>query len=148
MTQDRDWKTPKLTHVGLAVSDLDGAAAFYSKAFGYRVEFEDRGMTDLIQGVTGIPGLSCDLARLRSVRSEHALELIAFRVPGRASPARAPIRPGQGHVGFASGQFNRTLARLQGLGAVLVGGVTEFPEGRSAYLREPSGSFVELDEEN
>jgi catechol 2,3-dioxygenase-like lactoylglutathione lyase family enzyme len=147
LTTDRLSKAPKLTHVGLAVSDLDRAAAFYSKAFGYRVVFQDRGMADLIQGVTGIPGLSCDLAQLRSPTSEHVVELIAFRLPARARLARAPVRPGQGHVAFASGRFDQTLARLQDLGAVLVGGVTEFPEGRSAYLREPSGSFVELDEE-
>jgi catechol 2,3-dioxygenase-like lactoylglutathione lyase family enzyme len=136
----------RLTHAGFAVADLDAAVEFYRRAFGYEVAFEDRGMTDLIRHVTGLPGLRCDLAQLRRPGSDGLLELIAFRdVPYRGSH-RAPVRPGQGHVGFEVDNLDEVIGRLQALGASLVGDVTLFPEGRSVYLREPSGTVVELDE--
>ena len=73
-------------HTSLAVGDLDAGIAFYRDTFGYEVAFQEKGMSDRIARMTGIEGLTCDLAQLRSIYGEHVLALIAFRRPGRDVP--------------------------------------------------------------
>lgn len=129
-------------HSSLAVANLDQALDFYRAAFGFALVFEDRGMTDLIELVAGVPGLECDLAQLRLPKSAHVLELIAFRNPS----ARGSVRPPSGHVAFLVADLDRALAEVKRLGAEQLGEVTQFPEGRSVYCREPGGSVIELSE--
>ena len=135
-------------HTSLAVSDLDAAIAFYRAAFGYELNFEEKGMSDQIARMAGIEGLTCDLAQLRSDLGDHVLELIAFhRSDGESPPLRdAPLRPGAAHIAFAVEDLDAALDAVETLGAVRVGDVTEFDEGRSVYCREPSGSFFEMEE--
>jgi catechol 2,3-dioxygenase-like lactoylglutathione lyase family enzyme len=134
---------PSWEHTSLSVSDLGQAIAFYRDAFGFEVVFEEGGMDAQIESIVGIAGLRCDLAQLRRPGTRHVLELIAFRSP---SDAPAPTRPGEGHVAFVAEDFDGALERLLWLGASQLGSVTAFAEGRSVYLREPSGSIVELSE--
>jgi predicted enzyme related to lactoylglutathione lyase len=130
-------------HSSLAVLDLDRSVAFYECAFGYDVVFAEHGMSSLIAQIAGIPGLRCDLAQLRRPGSEHILELIAF-----ANPAAdvAPELPPAGHVAFRVAVLDRALELVEKLGATRLGQVTEFPDGRSVYCREPGGSIFELSE--
>jgi predicted enzyme related to lactoylglutathione lyase len=128
------------THSSLAVEDLDRAVAFYRAAFGCDVVFEDRRMTTLIEGVTGISGIECDLAILSLPATEQLLELIAFRNPSAPWDAAPPA----GHIEFAVADLDTAITAVERLGAVVVGEVTTFPEGPSAYLREPGGSVFEL----
>jgi catechol 2,3-dioxygenase-like lactoylglutathione lyase family enzyme len=132
----------RLTHCSLAVDDLDRAVAFYTEAFGCTVDFREDGITGLIEGVVGIPGQTCDLAILTIPGSEVMLELIAFRNPGAPVAARPPA----GHVEFAVGDLDESIAVVERLGARLVGAVTVFPEGPSVYCCEPGGSVFELTE--
>ena len=135
-------------HTSLAVSDLDAAVTFYRDAFGYEVSFEERGMSEQIAKMTGIAGLICDLAQLRSALGNHVLELIAFRHPERAAapPEHAPLRPGAAHIAFAVEDLDAALAAVEALGAARIGGIAEFSEGRSVYCREPAGSFFEMEQ--
>lgn len=127
-------------HTSLAVDDLDRAVDFYRAAFGCEVAFEDYGMADLIERVAGVSGLECDLAQLRLPHSQHLLELIAFRNP----QVQRGGGPPSGHVAFLVADLDRALAEVERLGARRLGEVTVFPEGRSVYCREPSGSVFEL----
>ncbi len=138
----------RLHHTSLAVSDLDLAIAFYRDAFGYEVAFREDGMSDQIAGMTGVVGLTCDLAQLGSACSDHVLELIAFHPPGgHAMPAdTAPVRPGAAHIAFYVEDLEAALRTVESLGAVRLGRVTQFSEGRSVYCREPAGSFFEMEE--
>jgi catechol 2,3-dioxygenase-like lactoylglutathione lyase family enzyme len=131
-------------HTSLAVSDLDRAIEFYRRAFGYDLLFAERGMADQIARMTGIPGQTCDLAQLRAPVSSHVLELIAFR--GAAAGEPKPLRPGAAHICFHVDDLEAALARVEGLGAVRLGEITRFDEGRSVYCREPAGSFFELEQ--
>src|SRR5262252_4570859 len=74
----RNMQIKSWAHTALAVRDLDQAIAFYREAFGFKVEFEQRGMLEQSAAVTGIPGQQCDIAHLRSAFSEHTLELVRF----------------------------------------------------------------------
>ncbi len=133
-------------HTCLAVEDIDRAVTFYRSAFGYQPVFEARGMTDLMRGIVGVPELSCDLVQLRAPLSGHVLELIAVRAVPPAQRDHGPTRPGTAHVAFAVPDLERALAAVRVLGAEPIGSVTTFPDGRSVYCREPSGSFFELNE--
>jgi catechol 2,3-dioxygenase-like lactoylglutathione lyase family enzyme len=135
-------------HTALAVRDLDQAIAFYREAFGFKVEFEQRGMLEQSAAVTGIPGQRCDIAHLRSAFSEHTLELVRFHHHSEEAAPQpvAPLRPGQAHVAFLVTSLNAALAKVEELGARRIGGFAEFPGYRSAYVVEPSGSFLELEQ--
>ena len=127
------------THTSIAVDDFDRAVRFYRDAFGFEVLFEDRGMTDVIRKMTGIPTLACDLAQLCLPNSPHKLELIAFHIAGVAGGA-----PPASHVAFRVADISAALEAIRALGAEQIGEVTVFPEGRAVYCREPGGSVFEL----
>lgn len=132
-------------HTSLAVSDLDVAIRFYGDAFGYRLLFREDGMAGQIQSIAGEPGLTCDIAQLAADASPHVLELVRFH--GSFSAAHdKPFRPGMAHIAFVALDLDATMARVEALGAVRLGEVTRFEEGRCAYYREPAGSFFELEE--
>jgi hypothetical protein len=79
--------------------------------------------------------------------SGQRLELIAFRGHD-APPQSRPLAAGAGHIGLVVENLDEALAAVVAGGAIPIGAVTGFPEGRSTYCREPGGSFVELSEMN
>lgn len=135
-------------HTSLAVTDIDLAVAFYRDAFGFEVLFKERGMAAQIASMTGVPDLVCDLVQMRSVLSEQVLEFIAFRkIDGSQLDADSlPIRPGAAHIAFYVESLEEALRRVEALGAVPLGAVTTFSDGRSVYCRAPGGSFFEIEE--
>ena len=133
-------------HSSLAVRELDAATAFYRELLGFEPVFSERGMATQIASIAGLPGLTCDLAQLRSPSMGHTLELIAFRPPPDAPVASRPVRPGEGHAAFSVPDLDSALAEVGRLGGEILGEVTRFETGRSAYCREPSGSYIELAE--
>jgi predicted enzyme related to lactoylglutathione lyase len=133
-------------HSSLAVGDLDAAISFYREVLGFAVQFEERGMTRQIAGMTGLAGISCDLAQLRSPGSAHVLELIAFHDVPAARAGWAPTTPGASHVAFSVGRLEGALEAVRRAGGIVLGEVTTFESGPAAYCREPSGSFLELSE--
>ena len=139
-------RVPRILHASLAVTDLDSSLAFYQAAFGARVVLLERGMSDMIERTTGMPGVTCDIAQLSFPGGSALLELIAFHgVPaGRAN--HAPVRPGHGHVCLGVTDFEDAVARAQRHGAALIGEIVAYPEGRAVYLRAPGSSVLELEE--
>jgi predicted enzyme related to lactoylglutathione lyase len=133
-------------HSSLAVRDLDAALLFYREVLGFAVLFEERGMSRQIEGMTGLEGVSCDLAQLRSPVSAHVLELIAFHGVPAARAGWAPTAPGASHVAFSVERLESALGAVRRAGGTVLGTVTTFESGPAAYCREPSGSFLELSE--
>ena len=134
-------------HSSLAVGDLDMAMDFSRQAFGFDLVFRETDMTDQIASMVGVAGLTCDIAQLRNPQSDHVLELIAFRRPDPQPGAfgEKPIVPGAAHIAFYVDDLEATMRRVEALGAVRVGKVTQFSKGRSVYYREPAGSFFEIE---
>jgi len=131
-------------HAGYAVADLDAAIAFHRSTFGFEVVFEVRGLDDLIQQVTGVPGLTVDLAQLADPNGPTVLELLCFHdVPGDIDPD-LPVRPGMAHAAFSVQDLDAALTALRAEGGSLVGAVTHFAEGRGVYCRTGVGTVVEL----
>jgi predicted enzyme related to lactoylglutathione lyase len=141
-------RPPAWVHTGLAVYDLDRASAFYQAAFGYQVVFSECGISDEIADVTGLDGQVCDLVQLRCPGTGHVLELLQFHgfEASGSDPPQAPLRPGQAHVAFTVENLDEALNSVCSLGAVIVGRIASFPEGRAVYCREPGGTFFEMEE--
>ncbi len=131
-------------HAGFAVDDLDAAIAFHRASFGFEVAFEVRGLTDLIRQVTGVPGLSVDIAQLADPNGDTVFELLCFHdVPADVDPA-LPVRPGMAHAAFSVEDLDAALAAVVAEGGSLMGSITTFAEGRGVYCRTGVGTVVEL----
>lgn len=132
-------------HTGLAVADLSQALKFY-EGLGFTPVFEAMDMTDLIQSVTGVPGLHADLVQCKASFSDQVLELIQFRnLPADFDDA-VPITPGRAHTAYLVPEIDRAIAELVAAGGRLLGQITEFSEGRAAYLTDGAGNALELEE--
>jgi catechol 2,3-dioxygenase-like lactoylglutathione lyase family enzyme len=140
-------KLKGIDHVSLAVVELDLSVDFYRRAFGYELAFAERGMAREIRSMMGMERLSCHLAQLSGPWGGPRLELIQFLEAGTPAQAR-PLSAGSGHIGMTVENADEALREAVALGAVPLGSVTVFPEGRSVYCREPGGSFFELLEFN
>lgn len=136
----------RVLHASLAVRDIGRSVAFYEQVFGASIALQASGMEELIQRTTGLPELTCDLVQLRFADQGALLELICFRDVPAGREDDAPVRTGHGHVCIGVTNFNTALGRARDCGALPLGEVVTYPDGRSVYLREPGGSVVELEE--
>lgn len=133
-------------HTGVSVTDLAAAVGFYGENFGFEPVFEALDMSDLIQSITGIPGLRADLVQCRSSTSETLLELIHFRNIPADYRGKAPVEPGRSHVALLVPNLDKAVDQVLASGGQLIGEVTEFSEGWAVYLADPVGNVVELEE--
>ena len=134
-------------HTSLAVDDLAAASAFFASAFGFRMEFKETGMASQIAGITGLPGLTCDLAQLAHPVTGQRLELIAFHPPRGVPVAdKRPLRPGAAHIAFVVADLATARMAVEAEGAMLLGDIVPFDEGPALYCRIPGGAFLELKE--
>jgi lactoylglutathione lyase len=128
----------RLDHVGLSVGDLDAAAQFYSRAFGFRRQVEFALDPHPIRGLM--------------LRHETGMRLELFEregsVPGiqGATPIDAPATRGYGHFAFAAPDIDSVFARALEAGASAVFEPAPSPEPgvRFAFLADPEGNLVEL----
>lgn len=136
----------RLTHVGIAVTDLDRSLRFYRDLLGFRFEHELR--------VAGEP--SDTLLRLRDVRL-HAVylvrdgvrvELLHFASPTASPrPPRTMHEPGLTHLSFRVADLDATLDALRAAGVrVLDDTIVRMPAHGAAacFIVDPDGQLIEL----
>lgn len=133
-------------HTGLSVEDLSQALRFYQSSFGFTPVFEAMDMSDLIENLTGVKGLRADLVQCKSAISDQVLELIKFRNIPQDADHLLPIRPGRMHNAFLVPDLESAIEVVEKNGGKLFGSITEFSEGRAAYLSDGSGNAIELEE--
>lgn len=130
-------------HVGITVSDLDTAAAFFI-TLGLEVEGRMFVEGRFLDTVCGIPDAKTEIVMLRSPGGGTGVELSSFvrpaTIPGRAAPAN---KVGLRSVAFVVDDIHAVLDRATADGYALVGGVGEH-EGAwlMAYIRGPEGIIV------
>lgn len=135
-----------LHHTSTVVHDIDDAVAFLRDSVGFQIRFEVRAMTDLIQSMLGLPGISCDLVQGVTPGSDHLLEFIAFHQVPIGCDHRLPVRPGQGHLAYLVSDLDAALAAVRRVGGTPIGAITEFAEGPAVYCAMPSGGVLELEQ--
>jgi glyoxylase I family protein len=128
----------RLDHVGLSVGDLDGAAEFYSRAFGFAPQLEFELAPHPIHGMM--------------LRHASGMRLELFEREGSApgvqgaTPLEALAVRGYGHFAFAAPDIDAVFARALSVGAsaVLEPAPSPEPGVRFAFLADPEGNLVEL----
>lgn len=125
-------------HVGLSVSDLNGMANWYAKAFGWTVAqpFEVPPI-----GLKGLFAVGDDGVAIEFLQREGSTRpYTAGSVPEMAG------QQGFGHIALRVDDVDALHDRLVDLGATSVMSPRPAPvaDSRMAYVADPEGNFIEL----
>jgi catechol 2,3-dioxygenase-like lactoylglutathione lyase family enzyme len=141
-------KTKSLTmhNMGIVVKDLDAAIEFFTEL---GMECEGRAPIEgaWAEGVTGLRGMRCEIAMMRTPDSHSRLELCRFLSPETEADHRAaPVNSlGYLRVMFNVGDLEDTLVRLRKHGAEVVDQVVDYAGiYRLCYIRGPEGILIGL----
>lgn len=136
-------------HVGITVSDLDSATAFFV-ALGLEVEGRTFVEGEFLDVVSGIPDSRVEVVMLRPPGGGTGVELAAYVRPPHTTGSVAPMANELGlrNVCFEVTGLRARVDALAADGHELVGGVGEH-EGAwlMAYVRGPDGIVVALAEQ-
>jgi len=138
----------RFDHVGITVSDLDAAVAFF---VGLGLELEGRTFVEgeFIDTVCGIEGSRTEVAMLRPPDGGCMIELARFVRPDHTagSPDAMANELGIRNVCFEVEDLGAAVEALANDGYGLVGDIGEY-EGTwlMAYVRGPDGIVVSLTE--
>jgi len=140
----------RMDNVLIVVDDLEAAIAFFVE-LGLELEGEMTVEGSSVDRVVGLDGVRSDIAMMRTPDGHGRLELDRFHTPPavRAEPMNAPVNTlGIRRIMFAVDDIEDVLARLQTLGAELIGEVVRYEDSyRLCYVRGPEGIIVALAEE-
>jgi catechol 2,3-dioxygenase-like lactoylglutathione lyase family enzyme len=140
----------RMDNVGIVFDDLKAAVAFFLE-LGLELEGETTVEGPWTDRTIGLDGVKCDIAMLRTPDGHSRLELSKFHAPPviRRTPDPAPVNAlGYLRVMFAVDDIDDVLARLQAIGAELVGEVVQYEDiYRLCYIRGPEGIMVGLAEQ-
>jgi catechol 2,3-dioxygenase-like lactoylglutathione lyase family enzyme len=138
-----------MDNVGIVVADLDAAIEFFVE-LGLELEGRAPIAGDWADRITGLPAMRVEIAMLRTPDGHSRLELSRFDAPPVVADHRtAPVNSlGYLRVMFAVENLDDTLARLDTLGATLVGEVVQYADiYRLCYIRGPEGILIGLAEQ-
>jgi catechol 2,3-dioxygenase-like lactoylglutathione lyase family enzyme len=134
-------------HPALVVPDLDQAADFYQRAFGFQVVGQE-GWRNAPEAdrATGLDGSACRGLTLKG--HNCFLELLHFEAPAQQGPDPENLgaqEPGIRHLAFYVDDCRAEYERFLSLGGKPLGQPSASPSGGSAvYVRDPFGNIVEL----
>lgn len=139
----------RFDHVGITVTDLDTATAFF-----VRLGLEVEGPRMFVEGefldtVIGIAGSRTEIVMLRPPDGSTLLELSSFVRPDHepGSPAAMANELGLRNVAFEVDDVQAAVDQLAADGYGLVGGIGQYENvWRMAYVRGPEGIIVSLAE--
>lgn len=139
----------RMDNVGIVVEDLDAAIAFFVE-LGMELEGRAEVKGLVADQCTGLDGVHCDIAMVRTPDGHSRLELAKYRSPTATSGQHnAPHNIlGTHRVMFAVDDIEDTVARLRPLGAELLGEIARFEDSYLlCYVRGPEGIIVGLAEQ-
>ena len=137
---------PRLDHIGVVVTDLATATAFFVD-LGLIVEGEAAVGGEWVDRVVGLAGVQSDIVMLKTPDGHGRVELSRFRSPHTlASEAPQSANAlGIRHLAFEVDDLDGTACRLREHGAELIGEVRKYEEVYLlCYMRGPEGIIVEL----
>lgn len=137
-----------MDNVSIVVELLDEAVDFFTEL---GLKLEGRGFVDgeWAGRVTGLGDQNVEVAMMVTPDGHSRLELSRFlRPPVEADHRKAPVNAlGYLRVMFAVNDLDDTLARLQKIGAQLVGEVVRYQNSyKLCYIRGPEGILIGLAE--
>ena len=138
-----------MDNVGIVVESLDEAVAFFTE-LGLQLEGRATIEGEWAGRVTGLGNQHVEIAMMVTPDGHSRLELSRFITPVTVADHRNdPVNAlGYLRVMFAVADIDDTLARLQKIGAQLVGEVVKYEElYRLCYIRGPEGLLIGLAEQ-
>ncbi len=136
----------RLDHVGITVSDLDLATAFFLK-LGLEIEGRMTMEGQFVDDVIGIPDSRSEILTLRGPDGGPGVELSCFERPDALPSTPEPMSNHLGirNVAFEVDDLDAVLATLAEDGYGLIGRVGEY-EGmwKMTYVRGPDEIIVAL----
>jgi len=140
----------RMDNVLIVVDDLEAAIAFFSE-LGMELEGQSTVEGEWVDRIIGLDGSRSDIATMRTPDGHGRIELDKFHTPKavRAGPEDAPVNTlGIGRIMFAVDDLDAVLARLQAIGAELVGEVVKYEDQyKLCYVRGPEGIVIALAEQ-
>ena len=135
--------------MGIVVNDLAATIEFFVEL---GLELEGRAMVEGESAgrVTGLGDQRVEVAMMRTPDDHSRIELSRFLAPPVVADHRnAPVNAlGYLRIMFAVDDIEGVLARLQKLGAQLVGEVVQYEDAyRLCYIRGPEGLLIGLAQE-
>jgi len=142
-------KLIRMDNVGIVVESLDQAIAFFTE-LGLKLEGRATIEGEWAGRVTGLGTQHVEIAMMVTPDGHSRLEISRFLTPSIVADHRsAPVNAlGYLRVMFTVADIDDTLARLQKIGAELVGEVVKYEElYRLCYIRGPEGILIGLAEQ-
>ncbi len=142
-------KLIRMDNVGIVVEFLDEAIAFFTE-LGLTLEGRATIEGEWAGRVTGLGNQHVEIAMMVTPDGHSRLEISRFLTPPVIADHRnAPVNAlGYLRVMFTVEDIDVTLARLQKIGAQLVGEVVKYEElYRLCYIRGPEGLLIGLAEQ-
>jgi catechol 2,3-dioxygenase-like lactoylglutathione lyase family enzyme len=142
-------KLIRMDNVGIVVESLDEAIAFFAE-LGLELEGRATIKGEWAGRVTGLGDQHVEIAMMVTPDGCSRLEISRFLTPPVISDHRnAPVNAlGYLRAMFTVSDIDETLARLQKIGAQLVGEVVKYEElYRLCYIRGPEGLLIGLAEQ-
>ena len=142
-------KLIRMDNAGIVVESLDEAIAFFTE-LGLKLEGRGSIEGEWAGRVTGLGNQHVEVAMMVTPDGHSRLELSRFLTPSIVADHRnAPVNAlGYLRVMFTVADIDDTLARLQKMGAQLVGEVVKYEElYRLCYIRGPEGILIGLAEQ-
>ena len=123
----------RINHIHLKAPDPRKTADWYAKAFSFKILSEE------------VRAFGDRFIRCQSEDGGMMVNISGARTGETLGPGDAGAHHGLEHFGFDSEHLETDIARLQGLGAQLLEGPTQIPNGaRIAFLKAPDDVRVEL----
>ncbi|HVX43447.1 MAG TPA: VOC family protein [Mycobacteriales bacterium] len=140
----------RMDNVGIVVEDMDAAIAFFVE-LGMELQGRAEVGGRVAEQCTGLEGVRCDIAMVRTPDGHGRLELAKYLSPAVIDDGQRD-RPhnilGMHRVMFAVDDIADTVARLRPHGAELVGEIAQYEDSyRLCYVRHPEGFMVGLAEQ-
>ena len=142
-------KLIRMDNVGIVVESLDETIAFFAE-LGLKLEGRATIEGEWAGRVTGLGNQHVEIAMMVTPDGHNRLEISRFLTPPIVADHRnAPVNAlGYLRVMFTVDDIDETLARLQKMGAQLVGEVVKYEElYRLCYIRGPEGLLIGLAEQ-
>jgi catechol 2,3-dioxygenase-like lactoylglutathione lyase family enzyme len=142
-------KLIRMDNVGIVVESLDETIAFFAE-LGLKLEGRATIEGEWAGRVTGLGNQHVEIAMMVTPDGHSRLEISRFLTPRIIADHRnAPVNAlGYLRVMFTVDDIDDTLARLQKMGAELVGEVVKYEElYRLCYIRGPEGLLIGLAEQ-
>ena len=134
----------RMDNVGVVVDDLEAAVAFFLE-LGLELEGEAHVEGPWVDGVVGLDDVRVDIVMERTPDGHGRLELTKFHSPPAVGTGQNAAANALGirRIMFAVDDIEGVVARLEALGAELVGGLEQYEDVyRLCYIRGPRASLL------